>query len=166
MTLMTRAATAVAVLAVAAIPVGALTIKNSSTKPISIAVDNGTQEAVYQVPANGSVDVKQDCTPDCAVTGPWGFSRFVSENAVIASDGESLVTVAAQPQAQSLVPQNPVTEPSDAAASIATGALPDAKATEAEPAKPASKVRRSAKQAQKGPSSGSLDMLFSGPSKK
>jgi hypothetical protein len=164
MTLMTRAATAVAVLAVAAIPVGALTIKNSSTKPISIAVDNGRQEIVHRVPANGAVDITQDCTSDCAVTGPWGFSRFVSENAVIASDGESLVTVAAQPQAQSLVPQNPVTDPSDAAASIATGALPEAK--EPEPAKPATKVRRSARQAQKGPSSGSLDMLFTGPSKK
>jgi hypothetical protein len=148
MSLTTRTATAVAVLAVAAIPVGALTIKNSSTKPISIAVDNGSQQAGDQAPA-------------------WDLSRFVSENATITADGETLVAVAASPEAQSLVPQNPGAEPLDAAASIATGALPDAKPVEAEPTKPAAKVRRPARQAQKGgPSSGSIEMLFSGPKKK
>lgn len=148
MSLTTRTATAVAVLAVAAIPVGALTLKNSSTKPVSIAVERGNQESVHQVPASDP-------------------SRFVSENATIAADAETLVAVAASPEAQSLVPQNPAVEPSDAAASIATGALPDAKHVEAEPVKPAAKVRRPARQAQKGgPASGSMEMLFSGPKKK
>jgi hypothetical protein len=154
MSLTTRAATAVAVLAIAAIPVGALTIQNSSPKPVSIAGDNGSSgTTIHQVPANGAVDVKQD------------FSRLVSENATITTDSESLVTVAAAPRAQSLVPQNPVTDPSDAAA-IATGALPSAEQAEAEPAKTATKIRRPARQAQKGPVSGSFDMLFSGPAKK
>ncbi|MDQ8700559.1 hypothetical protein [Hyphomicrobium sp. LHD-15] len=147
MTLTRRAATAVAVLAVAAIPVGALTLTGTSSKPVSVAVDTGV--AVDQAPAEN-------------------LSRFVAENATLTADDDVLVTVAAIPQTQSLVPQDPMTDPSEAAAPIATGALPDATPTEAEPAKPAAKSRRPIRQAQKkgGPSSGSFEMLFSGPKNK
>ncbi len=44
MTIMTRAITAFAVLTAAAIPVGALTVKNTSSNDVSIAVDNGANE--------------------------------------------------------------------------------------------------------------------------
>ena len=93
MKLMTRAAATLAVLTAAAIPVAALTIKNTSTKDVTAAVDTGTEEAVYTVPAGGSVDVTQDCSSGCAVTGPWGYSRMVSQNDAIETDGAPLVTV-------------------------------------------------------------------------
>jgi hypothetical protein len=166
MSLMTRAVAAFAVLTVAAIPVAALTIKNTSGKEVSVGVDNGSEEAVYQIPAGGSVDVTQDCSSECAVTGPWGFSRLVAQNATISTDGDSLVTATAAPPAQGLVPQNPVAEPADAQATAATA--PDAAPAKAAPAKARSKRAnkpRSSKQAQKGPGAGSFQMLFEGPKK-
>lgn len=142
MSLTTRAATAAAVLAVAAIPVGALTLSQSSNEPVSIAVDHGADKAAQEV------------------------SRLVSENATLTVEGEALLTVAAAPHAQGLVPENPVTEPTEAA-SIATGALPEAKAeTEAETPKRTSPRRRAQAQKKGGPSAGSFEMLFSGPAKK
>jgi hypothetical protein len=160
MSLMTRAVTAVAVLSLAAIPVAALTIKNTSSNGVSIAVDNGTDEKVYQIPAGSSVDVTEDCSSDCAVTGPWGYSRLLSQNDTLETDGGSLVTADATP-AQSLVPQNPVTESADGTDGAASTAPADAK--------PAVKRKRIAskprKQAQKGPASGSFQMLFQGPGK-
>ncbi|WP_295555042.1 hypothetical protein [uncultured Hyphomicrobium sp.] len=164
MSLMTRAVTAFAVLSVAAIPVAALTIKNTSSKEISVGVDNGTEEAVYQIPSGGSVDVKQDCSSDCAVTGPWGYSRLVAQDATIETDGLPIVTVAATAESQSLVPQNPVAEAADGTEAATTE-------TEAKPApvvrKRTAKSRKPAtvKQAQKGPASGSFQMLFQGPGK-
>lgn len=170
MSLTTRVVTAIAVLSVAAIPVAALTIKNTSSKEISVGVDNGTDEAVYQVPAGGSVEVKQDCNSDCAVTGPWGYSRLLEQNATVATDGTPTVTVAAPAETQSLVPQNPVAETVD-------GADPAAKAEPAPAAKPARVIRSArkhpakvarkspVKQAQKGPSAGSFQLLFQGPAK-
>lgn len=192
MTFMTRAVTAFAVLTTAAIPVGALTVKNTSSNAVSIAVDNGASEGVYQIPAGGSVDAKEDCASDCAVTGPWGFSRLVAQNATIETDGTSLVTAGAAPSAaapaaasQSLVPQNPVEEapapvataPADKApastapaanAPAATAAAPAEAAPAAAPQKPrrAAKPRKQAKAAPKGPGSGSFEMLFQGPGKK
>jgi hypothetical protein len=155
MSLTTRAATAAAVLAVAAIPVGALTVSHTSTQPVSIAVDNG--EAAHRTPAAGSADVTPDCGTDCAA------SRLVPDNATLAADSETLVTVAAAPRAESLVPQKPATDPAAAAAPIATGALPEAR-QEAPPRRAA--VRKKAYAQKKGPASGSLEMLFSGPGKK
>ena len=192
MTFMTRAVTAFAVLTTAAIPVGALTVKNTSSNAVSIAVDNGASEGVYQIPAGGSVDAKEDCASDCAVTGPWGFSRLVAQNATIETDGTSLVTAGAAPSvaapaaaSQSLVPQNPVEEapapvataPADkapastapaATAPAATAAAPAEAAPAAAPQKPrrAAKPRKQAKAAAKGPASGSFEMLFQGPGKK
>jgi hypothetical protein len=196
MTLMTRAVTALAVLTTAAIPVGALTIKNTSSNEVSIAVDNGASEGVYQIPAGGSVDPKEDCASDCAVTGPWGFSRLVPQDATIETDGMSLVTAGAAPTVatpdaaaapapapQSLVPQNPVDDTTAPAATAApadtapSATTPAAKAAEAAPAatapaaaaqKPrrAAKPRKQATPASKGPGSGSFEMLFQGPSKK
>lgn len=159
MSLMTRVATAFTVLSLAAIPVAALTIKNTSSKDVSVAVDNGADEKVYQIPAGGSVDVKEDCSSDCAVTGPWGYSRMLSQTDTLETDGGSLVTADATP-AQSLIPQNPVTESADGS---------DASASAAPAAEPAVKRKRTAskprKQAQKGPATGSFQMLFDGPGK-
>lgn len=187
MKLISRVIPAFAVLTAAAIPVGALTVKNTSSNEVSVAVDNGSAEAVYKVPANGSVDVKEDCSSDCAVTGPWGYSRMVSQNATIETDGTSLVTATAAP-AQALIPQNPTEEPDSPASapttatattSAATTAAPAAAAaaaTAAEtpkpaatPAKPRRQVakRKPGKQVQKGTSgAGSFQMLFEGPGKK
>lgn len=170
MSLMTRAATAFAVLSLAAIPVGALTVKNTSSKDVSVGVDNSLEESVYQIPAGGSVDVTEDCSAECAVTGPWGYSRLVPQNAVIETDGMPVVTVeAAAPETRALVPQNPVGEPAE------TAGAPAAAAEAAEPAakppvtkrKRAAKYRKpGAKQAQKGASPGSFQLLFQGPGKK
>lgn len=176
MSFMTRAIGALAALSAAAIPVGALTVKNTSSNEIAIGVDNGAVETVYKVAAGGSVDVREDCSDTCAVTGPWGFSRMVAENATIETDGLPLVTVretAATTAAttQPLIPQNPIDDPatSTAAASPAPAATasssvkaPAAKrVSRAKTAKP----RRTAKAAPKGPGSGSLQMLFEGPAK-
>ncbi len=161
MSLTTRVVTAFAVLSVAAIPVGALTIKNKSSKDVSAAVDNGSEEAVYQIPAGGTVDVKQDCSSDCAVTGPWGFSRLVSQNDAIETDGTSLVTAHAAPSApatQGLVPQNPVADPADAASDTPVVAKP-------EPRKRSAKPRRVVQQAKKGPTPGTFQMLLDPPKK-
>jgi hypothetical protein len=106
MNLISRVIPAFAVLTAAAIPVAALTVKNTSSNEVSIAVDNGSTEGVYKIPAGGSVDATEDCSSDCAVTGPWGYSRLVAQNATIETDGTSLVTANAAP-AQALVPQNP-----------------------------------------------------------
>lgn len=185
--LISRVIPAFAVLTAAAIPVGALTVKNTSSNEVSVAVDTGSAEAVYKVPANGSVDVKEDCSSDCAVTGPWGYSRMVSQNATIETDGTSLVTATAAP-AQALIPQNPVEEPDAAApapqstaaaapsattaapaAPAATAASADTAKPAATPAKPRRKVaqRKPGKQVQKGgPGAGSLQLLFEGPGKK
>ncbi|WP_439541823.1 hypothetical protein [Hyphomicrobium sp.] len=181
MTFMTRAVTAFAVLTTAAIPVGALTVKNTSSNEVSIAVDNGASEGVYQIPAGGSVDVKEDCVSDCAVTGPWGFSRLVSQNATIETDGMSMVTAGAAPSAtapapaaaapaaapQSLVPQNPVDEAPAPPATEPTAKTAAEPAPAAAPQKPrrATQPRKQAKPAPKGPGSGSFEMLFQGPGK-
>ncbi len=166
MSLMTRAVTAFAVLSVAAIPVAALTIKNTSSKEISATVDNGNEEAVYKVPAGSSIDVTQDCSSGCAATGPWGYSRLVSQNDAIETDGASLVTADATPAApasRALVPQNAVTEPAEAAATqppVAATPAPTA------PRKRYVKPRNANKQAaKKGPNAGTLQMLFQGPGK-
>jgi hypothetical protein len=168
MSLMTRAVGAFAVLSLAAIPVAALTIKNTSSKDVSVGVDNGVEEAVYQIPAGGSVDVKEDCSSDCAVTGPWGYSRLVAQNATIETDGGSLVTADATPVPQGLVPQNPVSETVEGADAAASAeAAPQAAApARAVARKRAAKPRRSAaKQAKKGPAAGTFQMLFQGPGK-
>jgi hypothetical protein len=165
MSLMTRAAATLAVLSLATIPVPALTIKNTSSKDVSIGVDNGADENVYQIPAGGSVEVKEDCSSDCAVTGPWGYSRLLAQNVTIETDGLSLVTAEVATESQGLVPQNPVAEPADAADTASTQTP-----AKAEPApvtrKRAAKPRKAAaKQAKKGPASGSFQMLFQGPGK-
>ncbi|MCC7250364.1 hypothetical protein [Hyphomicrobium sp.] len=166
MSLMTRAVGAFALLSLAAIPVGALTIKNTSSKDVSVGVDNGSTEAVYQIPAGGTVDVREDCSADCAVTGPWGYSRLVPQNATIETDGTSLVTAEAAPKAQSLVPQNPVSEPQEIE-SAATAEPPPAVAKRPVVKRKRPKPQRSvAKQAPKGPSPGSFQILFQGPAKK
>ena len=164
MSLMTRAVTALAVLSLAAIPVAALTIKNTSSKDVSVGVDNGSDEAVYQIPAGASVDVSQDCSSNCAVTGPWGYSRLLGQTDTLETDGGSLVTADAAPASQSLVPQTPVTETLDAAAADTPPAAEPAVA--AKPARITSRKRpRVAAKAQKGPMSGSFELLFSGPGK-
>jgi hypothetical protein len=168
MSLMTRAVGALVVLSVAAIPVAALTIKNTSETDVSVAVDNGTNEAVYQVPAGGSVGVKEDCSSDCAVTGPWGYSRLVTQNATIETDGTSAVTANAAPASQGLVPQNPIADvaPEAAPAPAAEQSGAEAQAAKPAPRKRVAKSRKAAKQASKDAAgSGSFQMLFQGPGK-
>ncbi len=168
MSLMTRAIAACAVLSLAAIPVAALTVHNTSSDEVSIGVDTGTEEAVYKVPAGGSVEVTQDCTADCAVTGPWGYSRLVAQNATIETDGSSLVTaglpaVAQAARTQGLVPQNPAGESAGTAAPVTRTATP---AAQPERAQRTSRPRRPAhRQAKKNPSAGSFQLLFEGPGK-
>jgi len=170
MSILTRVVTAAAVLSVAAIPVGALTVKNTSDKEVTFAVDNGAVESVYKVAPGGSADVSEDCSANCALTGPWGYSRLVDQNAVITTDGASLVTATAAPEAQGLVPQNPAVETADPQAAAVEAA--DKPAEAAAPAPATAKVRRPKLRyvskkapAGKGPSSGSLQMLFQGPGK-
>ena len=167
MSLMTRAIGAFTVLSLAAIPVAALTINNTSSSEVSVGVDNGTEETVYKIPAGGSVDIKQDCSSDCAVTGPWGFSRLVAQNATIETDGGSLVTAELAAKPKSLVPKTPVSEPVEGAYPPAPGAPAEtAKPAPVAPRKHAAKPRKQAsKQAKKGPSAGSFQMLFQGPGK-
>jgi hypothetical protein len=159
MSVVTRAVAAFVVLSAAAIPVGALTIKNTSSKEVTVGVDTGAEEGVYKVPAGGSADVTHDCSSGCAVTGPWGYSRMVSQNDAIETDGAPLVTVAAKAPAQALVPQNPVAEPAEAApAQAAAPIVAKRKPTAArKPPKHAA--------AKKGPMVGSFQMLFEGPKK-
>lgn len=78
--------------AILASPALTLTVKNSSKSEQTFAVDTGTQETVYRVPAGGEVEVRDMCDAGCAVSGPWGFSRFEYSNAVIETNGVSLVT--------------------------------------------------------------------------
>lgn len=179
---MTRAVTALAVLTLAAIPVGALTVKNNSGGEVSIGVDNGTAEEVYKIAPGGSVDVRQDCSSDCAVTGPWGYSRLVAQNATIETDGTSLVTAAnAEASSPALIPQNPADEPATAAASAPARVAAKPAAAEAAPSaeKPAAataskKAHRRAAQprkpatkqaSKKGPIPGTLQMLWQGTGK-
>lgn len=168
MSLMTRAIAACALLSLAAIPVAALTVHNTSSNEVSIGVDTGTEEAVYKIPAGGSVEVAQDCAADCAVTGPWGYSRLVAQNATIETDGSSLVTAglpapAQAAKTQGLVPQNPAGETADAAEPVKPAAAPAARP---ERAKRTSRPRRPAqRQAKKTPSAGSFQLLFEGPGK-
>lgn len=179
MSLMTRAVAFFAALSAAAIPVAALTVKNTSTAEVKVAVDTGSTEAIYTIPAGGSIDVTEDCSADCAVTGPWGFSRLVAQNATIETDGRSIVTAEAAAPAPSLVPQNPIAEPEPApaaepapsvaetapAATAAPAAEPAVKAAPA-PRKSTSKPRRKAKPAKKkGPAPGSFQLLLQGPGK-
>lgn len=81
-------------MAILASPALTLTVKNNSQSEQSFAVDTGAQETVYRVPAGGEVEVRDMCDAGCAVSGPWGFSRFEFSNAVIETNGVSLVTTA------------------------------------------------------------------------
>ena len=174
MSVITRVVAATAVLLGAAIPVGALTVKNTSDKDFTIGVSTGSEQKVHTVPARGSVEVQQDCSSDCAVTGPWGFSHTASQNAVIESDGAAILSSrtatadTAPKPSSSLVPQDPATAaietPDEPAATAAPAA---AAAPVAKPPKRAakSKPRRQAKKAKKGPAPGSWGALMQGNKK-
>jgi hypothetical protein len=167
----TRIAASLVGISIAAIPVAALTIKNNSDKEISVGVDNGTDEAVYKIAPGTSVDVKESCADGCAVTGPWGFSRLVSQNDAIDTDGTSLVTdMTATPAAPSLIPENPL----EAAAASGTTDVAKTPTVETpavekpaveQPARRRRVVKKPTAQASKGPSAGSLEMLLTGPGK-
>lgn len=172
MSVITRVVAATAVLLSAAIPVGALTVKNTSDKDFTIGVSTGSEQKVHTVPAGGSLDVKQDCSNDCAVTGPWGFSHFVPQNAVIESDGAAILSTrtataeTASKPSSGLVPQDPSTAAIETRDEPAATAAPAARpAPVAQPPKRAtkSKPRRQAKKkAKKGPSPGSFGALMQG----
>jgi len=169
-----RIAASLVGISIAAIPVAALTVKNNAGQDITIGVDTGATEQVYKVPAKGSVDVKEDCSEGCGLTGPWGFSRMVTENDAIDTDGTSLVTTstaAPAPAAPRLVPENPIeavaTDTPAAGPTPVATAKPAARKSSVE--KPAPRRRSAAKKAApqaKGPVPGSIGMLFFGPGKK
>lgn len=171
MSVMPRIVAATAALLAAAIPVGALTVHNTSDKDFTIGVSTGSEQAVYTVPAKGSVDVKEDCSADCAVTGPWGFSHLVPQNAVVESDGLAIVATRmataepSAPPAGGLVRQDPAQEVLEAPES--TSAAPVAKPAPAvQTRKRAARTKpRRAKQTKKGPAAGSFQMLLQGPAR-
>lgn len=165
MSVMTRVVAATAVLLGAAIPVGALTVKNTSDNDFTIGVSTGTEQAVHTVPAGNSFDVKQDCSDDCAVTGPWGFSHFVPQNAIIESDGLAILSTrvgAASTPSSGLVPQDPSTMAVETTEDPAASAEQPAPAAETVTAAPKPKPRRQAKRVKKGPAPGSFGALWEG----
>jgi hypothetical protein len=78
-------------LALAATPAAAVTVKNTSSKDITIGIDHGNNEKVETVGAGKSVNV--ECKETCGLTGPWGFSWMAKGDETISTNGESLVTV-------------------------------------------------------------------------
>lgn len=68
----------------------AVTVKNTSGEEISIGVDHGANEKIEKIGAGKSV--KLDCSEQCGVTGPWGFSWMAKGDETIETDGQSLVT--------------------------------------------------------------------------
>ena len=77
-------------------PASAVTVKNNSSKQISIGIDRGDKESVEKIDANASA--KFDCKEQCGFTGPWGFSWMAKGDETITTDGNSLVTTTAAEQ--------------------------------------------------------------------
>jgi hypothetical protein len=91
----------------ASAPALAVTVTNSSATEQSIGIDVGAKETVHKIPAGQSVTFAKECGADCAVTGPWGFSRRVKSGEMINTDGTSLVTtkgIASAPAAAASAP--------------------------------------------------------------
>lgn len=68
----------------------ALTVTNTSSKEISIAVHEGQKATVHKIAAGKSVTFKTECANGCAVTGPWNFSWFAKTGDSIETDGTCL----------------------------------------------------------------------------
>lgn len=88
-------ATAAALAVALAAPASAVTVKNTSSGEFTIGIDYGTSEKIETIPAGK--EVKFDCKDGCGVTGPWGFSWMAKGDDVLASSGQSLVSVQEPP---------------------------------------------------------------------
>jgi hypothetical protein len=155
MSLTSRAATAVAVLTAAAIPVWALTIRNISASNEPSGMSTGSIEKAA-VTAGSSAEA--DCSGGCAVISTGG-SRLVSEHdsveAAAAGTPDAAGTEApASPETSTatLIPQNPT----DGAEIFPQEAA--APKDEAAPRHQSVKARRQVRK--KGPAPGSLESLF------
>ena len=160
MSVTTRVICALSVLALAAIPVAALTQRNSSTDQASVAIESGPEEIAHGIPAIEPSDAS-DCDSACAVAETAGDSHLLNQNATIETGGLPFVTTAA-PVSQRLVPQNPVADATDET----NGSVTAPPVAQAEPAQRPVRQRKLRKQAQKGGSPGSFELLFDGSAKK
>ncbi len=79
-----------AVVLVTATGAHALTVNNTSSKEISIGLDQGEKESVHKLAAGKSVTFKNECDNHCGVTGPWNFSWWAKTGDTISTDGSSL----------------------------------------------------------------------------
>jgi hypothetical protein len=68
----------------------ALTVNNTSSKELSIGLDQGDKESVHKIAAGKSVTFKNECDNHCGVTGPWNFSWWAKTGDTINTDGSSL----------------------------------------------------------------------------
>lgn len=158
MSVSTRVVGAITVLSLAAIPVAALTLGNSSSNtPVSIDQEDANQAAA----AAEAVPDSEDCAADCLETGSLGLSQLITPNATIETNGAPAVT-AAVPMSQRLVPQNPVADlTDDTNGSVSAPKIAKVEDEAQRPAKP----RRVKKKVQKGAAPGSFELLFDGLTK-
>ncbi len=72
-------------------PAAAVTVKNTSSKEVTIGIDYGSQAKVAKVPAGKSLSF--DCNEGCGVTGPWSFSWMAKGNDTFTPNGKDLIDV-------------------------------------------------------------------------
>lgn len=159
MSVTTRVICALIVMALAAIPVAALTQRGASTDEASVAVESSPETTTHNIPAEEQPKAS-DCGSACADGETMGNSQLLNQNATIETGGLPFVTTAA-PVSQRLVPQNPVADATDE-----TNGSVTAPVAKAEPAQRPIRQRKLRKQAQKGGSAGSFELLFDGSGKK
>ncbi|MBN8912432.1 MAG: hypothetical protein J0H65_10320 [Rhizobiales bacterium] len=149
MSLTTRAASALAVLSLAAIPVAALTLHGNSWDETPVAVNE--PEAPGHVAAGGSV----------AAAAPQQLSHLVAQNITLDTDPASFLDHA--PQTHALVPQNPasgVVARTDRVSEIETGSTASPAAE-----RPRKRIIRRKKVSKNTTGAGSFQLLFQGPGK-
>lgn len=161
MSVTTRVVCALSVLALAAIPVAALTQRGEQTDRASVAVESSPEATVI---AQDSPAVEQaemtDCGSACAEAEASTNTQLLNQNATIETGGLPFVTTAA-PASQRLVPQNPVADATDE-----TNGSVTAPVAKAEAAPRPVRQRKPRKQAQTNGSPGSFELLFDGSGKK
>jgi hypothetical protein len=155
MSVTTRVVCALSVLALAAIPVAALTQRGTSTNVTTVAIESAPETTAGNIPAEEQANAG-DCGSACGDTGTEGNSQLLNQNATIETGGLPFVSTAA-PVSQRLVPQNPVADVNDE-----TNGSVTAPVAKAEPAERPARQRKYRKQAQKGGSPGSFELLFDG----
>lgn len=167
MSVTSRVVAAGAVLLAAAIPVGALTLSNSSDDDFSFGIATGSVEPRPDAPAVRAADT---------VPAPVSSSHLIPQNSAV--DGDDLAVAsrrmaqtapAAPPRSTGLIPQNPVAdalqepEPAEAANESESKAAATEAPPAAEPKRPARQGPRRVRQTKKkGPAAGSFEALFQG----